>query len=75
MQSKTTGRFCTISMKWKNVEIGKYEPAAEWGRRASDTDTEKAEVTVSLLPQSFFASKINLQGLEKIVKDSSKEEE
>lgn len=55
------------------MEIGKYEPAAEWARRASDT--EKAEVTVSLLPQSFFASKINLQGLEKIVKDSSKEEE
>lgn len=75
MWSKTTGRSRTISMKWKNVEIGKYEPAAEWGRGASDTDTEKAEVTVSLLSQSFFTSKIKLQGLEKIVKDSSKEEE
>lgn len=72
--SKTTRRSCTISMKWKNVEMGKYEPAAEWGRGASDADTEKAEVTVSLLPQSFFTSTINLQGPEKMVKDSSKEQ-
>lgn len=75
MLSKTTGRSSTISMKWKNVEMGKYEPAAEWGRGASETDTEKAEVTVSPLPQSFFTSKIKLQGPEKMVKDSREEEE
>lgn len=35
---------------------------------------EKAEVIVPPLPQSFFTSTINLQGPEKMVKDSSKEE-
>lgn len=61
-------------MKWKNVEMGKCEPAAKWGRGASEMDMEKAEVIVPPLPQSFFTSKINLQGPEKMVKDSSKEE-
>lgn len=53
----------------------KSEPAAEQGKESGDMDMEEAEVIVSPLTQSFFTSKINLQGPEKMVKDSSKEED
>lgn len=55
--------------KWENESLllnGAGEPVIQtW---------KKAEVIVPPLPQSFFTNKTNLQGPEKMVKDSSKEE-
>lgn len=60
---------------YSKYEMEKSEPAAEWGRESCDKDMENVEVIVPPLPQSFFTSKVNLQGPEKMAKDSSKEED